>query len=160
MPRRRSPPRLYFDQTRQQWAIRDGTAFVRTGCGKDDRGKAERKLGDYIAEKHAPEPANDPLIADVMNVYAAEAAPHLKPQKASPTTLPRSSIGGARNGRPMSPPRTAAPMPPPSVRRRRAPTLTCSNGRWIIGTAIPTTARWASSQSSGDRTGTHRASAG
>jgi len=37
MPRRRSPPRLYFDQTRQQWAVRDGSAFVRTGCGKDDR---------------------------------------------------------------------------------------------------------------------------
>jgi integrase len=81
MPRRRSPPRLYFDQTRQQWVIRDGTAFVRTGCGKDDRCKAERKLGEYIAEKHAPEPANDPLIADVMNVYAAEAAPHLKTAK-------------------------------------------------------------------------------
>ena len=32
-------------------------------------------------EKHAPEPANDPLIADAMNVYATEAAPHLKTAK-------------------------------------------------------------------------------
>ena len=81
MPRRRSPPRLYFDQTRQQWAVRDGSAFVRTGCGKDDRGEAEKILAAYIVEKHAPEPANDPLIADVMNVYATEAAPHLKTAK-------------------------------------------------------------------------------
>ena len=81
MPRRRSPPRLYFDQTRQQWAVRDGSAFVRTGRGKDDRGEAEKILAAYIVEKHAPEPANDPLIADAMNVYATEAAPHLKTAK-------------------------------------------------------------------------------
>ena len=81
MPRRRSPPRLYFDQTRQQWSVRDGLPFVRTGCGKDDRGEAEKILAAYIVEKHAPEPANDPLIADVMNVYATEAAPHLKTAK-------------------------------------------------------------------------------
>ena len=81
MPRRQSPPRLYFDQTRQQWAVRDGSAFVRTGCGKDDRGEAEKILAAYIVEKHAPEPSNDPLIADVMNVYATEAAPHLKTAK-------------------------------------------------------------------------------
>jgi integrase len=78
MPRRRSPPRLYFDAKRQQWVVRDGTAFVRTGCGKDDRREAEKFLGDYIAEKHAPEPSIDPLIADVLNLYATEAAPHLK----------------------------------------------------------------------------------
>ena len=58
-----------------------GSAFVRTGCGKDDRGEAEKILAAYIVEKHAPEPANDPLIADVMNVYATEAAPHLKTAK-------------------------------------------------------------------------------
>jgi integrase len=78
MPRRKSPPRLYFDQKRHQWVVRDGTAFVRTSCGKDDRGQAEKILAEYIAEKHSPEPSNDPLIADVLNLYAAEAAPHLK----------------------------------------------------------------------------------
>jgi integrase len=81
MPRRRSPPRLYFDKTRQQWVVRDGASFVRTGCGKDDRGRAEKILGEYIGTKHAPERSNDPLIADVVNVYAKEAAPHLKTAK-------------------------------------------------------------------------------
>lgn len=78
MPRTRLPPRLYWDKKRKQWVVRDGTGFVRTGCGKDDRGQAEKILAEYIAEKHTPEPLNDPLIADVMNVYAIEAAPHLK----------------------------------------------------------------------------------
>jgi integrase len=81
MPRRRSPPRLYFDATRQQWVVRDGPSFVRTGCGKEQRGEAERALAAYLAEKHAPEPSTDPLIADVMNLYATEAAPHLKTAK-------------------------------------------------------------------------------
>jgi integrase len=81
MPRRRSPPRLYFDKARQHWVVRDGTAFVRTGCGKDDRREAEKTLASYIATKHAPEPSPEPLIADVMNLYAAEAAPYLKTAK-------------------------------------------------------------------------------
>jgi integrase len=78
MPRRRSPPRLYFDAKRQQWVVRDGPNFVRTGCGAEQRGEAERALAAYLGEKHAPEPSTDPLIADVMNVYATEAAVHLK----------------------------------------------------------------------------------
>jgi integrase len=81
MPRKKSPPRLYFDASRQQWVVRDGQSFVRTGCGAEQRGEAERALAAYLAGKHAPEPSNDPLIADVLNLYAVEAAPHLKTAK-------------------------------------------------------------------------------
>jgi integrase len=75
MPRRRSPPRLYLDRKRQQWVIRDGSSFVRTGCAESDRREAEAKLAEYLGQKHKPESGLDPLIADVLNIYAAEHLP-------------------------------------------------------------------------------------
>jgi hypothetical protein len=75
MPRRRSPPRLYFAENRQQWVIRDGTRFIRTGCRKGDTAKAERLLAEYIGLKHRPQPSPEPLVADILNTYAAEVLP-------------------------------------------------------------------------------------
>lgn len=77
MPRRRAAPRLYLDTKRKQWVIRDGARFVRTGCVEADRAKAEKRLAEYLGEKHQPERGPDPLIADVLLVYAQEHVPHL-----------------------------------------------------------------------------------
>lgn len=76
MPRRSAGPRLYLDPRRQQWIIRDGSAFCRTGCGVGSRGDAEKQLASYIGQKHKPAPSNDPLIDDVLSVYGREHAPH------------------------------------------------------------------------------------
>jgi integrase len=78
MPRRRSPPRLYLDRKRGQWVIRDGSSFVRTGCAESDRGAAEKFLANYLGQKHQPESGPDPLIADVLLVYAQEHVPHTR----------------------------------------------------------------------------------
>ena len=78
MPRRRLPPRLYLDAKRQQWVIRDGPRFIRTGAGEGERGEADRSLAQYIGRKYKPEPSGAPVIADVLAVYADEVAPHKK----------------------------------------------------------------------------------
>src|SRR5437016_5219541 len=76
MPRRRAPPRLYLDRKRGQWVIRDGGAFVRLGLSESERAAAERKLAAYLGEKHQPERGPNPLIADVLLVYAREHLAH------------------------------------------------------------------------------------
>ena len=78
MPRRAKGPRLYLDPKREQWVIRDGARFVRTGASEGERGQAEKALAEYIGVKHKPEPTATPLIADVLTVYADEVAPHRK----------------------------------------------------------------------------------
>jgi integrase len=78
MPRKRSPPRLYLDPKRQQWVIRDGSSFVRTGASEEQREQANQCLAQYIGHKYKPEPSSAPLIADVLSVYADEVAPHKK----------------------------------------------------------------------------------
>src|SRR5262245_19235000 len=76
MPRRRSPPRLYLDPARRDWVIRDGPAFIRTGCAESNRDHAEKQLAEYLGQKHAPARSNDPSIADCLILYAREHAPH------------------------------------------------------------------------------------
>lgn len=78
MSRRTKGPRLYLDQKRQQWVIRDGARFIRTGCGERDSTKAEKFLAQYIGHKHRPEPSGAPMIAEVLNAYGTEVAPHKK----------------------------------------------------------------------------------
>lgn len=78
MPRRALGPRLYFDRSRKQWVIRDGTGFVRTGCGERDRQEAEKHLETYLGRKHKPQPSATPLIDDVLNAYGAEHGPHTR----------------------------------------------------------------------------------
>lgn len=95
MPRRSKGPRLYLRPARPEkrqdaaWVIRDGAREVGTGCGPQQRAEAEIALGEYIAAKHRPEGqgggpgprgVRDPaqvLIADVLNLYAAEKGPRL-----------------------------------------------------------------------------------
>lgn len=78
MPRRRLPPRLYLDTTREEWVIRDGSRFIRTGCGKRDSREAEKCLATYIGLKHKPEASGAPLIPDVLRVYGEEVVPDKK----------------------------------------------------------------------------------
>lgn len=75
MPRRSHGPRLYLDKRRNQWIIRDGTSFVRTGCARSDNEGAEKRLSEYIASKYRPAPTPAPLIADVLLFYAQEHLP-------------------------------------------------------------------------------------
>lgn len=78
MPRQAQGPRLYFDKTRKQWAIRDGKSFIRTGCSKSDNESAEAKLAEYIAAKYRPAAVPSPLIADVLLIYGKEWLPRTR----------------------------------------------------------------------------------
>jgi integrase len=81
MPRKKSPARLYLDRKRGQWVIRDGQSFHRTGCSEEQRERAERVLESYLGQRHKPEGGPDPLITDVLLVYAQEHVPHTKAQQ-------------------------------------------------------------------------------
>src|SRR6478672_5946858 len=76
MPRRRAPPRLYLDRKRGQWVIRDGGAFIRTGCAENERERAEKRLVEYIGAKWEPKRGPDPLVAAVLALYAKEHTRH------------------------------------------------------------------------------------
>jgi integrase len=78
MPRRARGPRLYLDPGRQQWVIRDGPRFVRTGCAESDIAGAEGKLAEYIGKKYEPQPSAAPLIDDVLLAYARARVPHMR----------------------------------------------------------------------------------
>lgn len=75
MPRRSQGPRLYLDPKRKQWAIRDGSDFIRTGCAERDGEGAQKRLAEYIASKYRPTPSPTPLVADVLLAYAQEHLP-------------------------------------------------------------------------------------
>lgn len=47
MPRKSLGPRLYLDEIRKQWVIRDGTKFIRTGCDVEDERNALKQLDAY-----------------------------------------------------------------------------------------------------------------
>jgi integrase len=103
MPRRRAAPRLYLDGKRKQWIIRDGSAFIRTGCIESDRSGAEKRLAAYLGQKHQPERGASPLIADVLLVYAREHLPHTKAAKnASYNITSLASWWGSRTVREVS----------------------------------------------------------
>src|SRR5262249_28878372 len=78
MPRRRAAPRLYLDPRRKTWIIRAGALFIRTGCAENERALAEKRLAEYLGAKHEPERGPDPLIADVLLVYARERLPQTR----------------------------------------------------------------------------------
>lgn len=82
MPRPAEPPRLYLRQDGKQsvWIIRDRGKDRRTGCTESDREGAEKRLAEYLAQKHAAKPAkggkSDTVsLAEVLRVYAMEHAP-------------------------------------------------------------------------------------
>jgi len=76
MPRPRKPPRLVLDRSRRQWFIRDASAFIRLGLPERARAQAERRLAEYLVAKHVPEVGPNPLIVDVLSVYATEHCQH------------------------------------------------------------------------------------
>ena len=80
MPRAAEPPRLYLRKDDRTWIIRDRNRDRRTGCAESDRAGAEKRLAEYLAEKHASRPArggkSDTVpIAEVLRVYAMEHGP-------------------------------------------------------------------------------------
>lgn len=85
MPRKSKGARLHWRKPRSgragQWVILDGTTERSTGCGLDDRAKAEIALQGYLAEKHRPDwRRGDPsevTIADVLAFYGEHRAPEL-----------------------------------------------------------------------------------
>lgn len=81
MPRKKSSARLYLDRKRGQWVIRDGQAFHRTGCSEEQLERAERLLAHYLGKRHQPEGGPDPLITDVLLIYAQEVVPHIRAKK-------------------------------------------------------------------------------
>jgi integrase len=82
MPRRRLPPRLYQDQTRGDWVIRDAGAFIRTGFTHSQSAEAERALADYIAGKYKPAPSPLPSMADILLAYRHDKVPGMKSRAA------------------------------------------------------------------------------
>lgn len=72
MPRRSSGPKLWFDKKRNTWTIIDGRQRSRTGFGPHETARAEEALGNYIASKHAIKDSPNPIISDVLTVYADE----------------------------------------------------------------------------------------
>src|ERR1035441_1119338 len=69
------------------WVIRDGSRKVRTGCIREDRGRAEQALADYITARYqAPRDRNrhptQTLVLDVLNIYLADMAKnHARPEE-------------------------------------------------------------------------------
>jgi integrase len=89
-------PRLYLrDRTGREpvWVIRDGASETGTGCGAQDRAGADEALQAYLASKYAPPSGPTTLdrllIADVVNIYVRERAPHVaEPGFIRATALP------------------------------------------------------------------------
>lgn len=82
MPRRASGPRLYLDKKRRQWAIRDGSNFIRTGCSEAQLEWAEKLLAKYIAAKYVPAKSDDPPIADILLFYLKDKVTGMKSRSA------------------------------------------------------------------------------
>lgn len=86
MPRPRKGPRLYLDK-RHGYVIRDGSHFERTGCTESQLTEAEKRLAEYIGDKHKPQANAAPLIADVLLAYLNEHLAHSRSRsKAVPVT--------------------------------------------------------------------------
>ena len=75
------------------WVIRDGSRKVRTGCIREDRGRAEQELADYITARYqAPRDRNrhptQTLVLDVLNIYLADMAKnHARPEETKQRVL-------------------------------------------------------------------------
>lgn len=97
MPRPSKGARLYLRKPRRDsagvivkaggWVILDNGREHGTGCGPADCAEAERKLLQYLAEKHETPRGERPLsevkIADVLTVYLRDIAP----EKANPAKI-------------------------------------------------------------------------
>jgi integrase len=75
MPRRAKGARLWYDRKLKLWYVRDGEKKRGTGCGLEERGRAEAALQAYLAEKFEPIGSNRPAeitIDDVLTFYSRE----------------------------------------------------------------------------------------
>jgi integrase len=72
MPRRSSGPRLWLDKNRQTWTIIDGRKTIRTGCGAEDIQSAKDALKEYLATHHKVKKGGNPILSDVLALYAKE----------------------------------------------------------------------------------------
>lgn len=133
MPQRKAGPRLYFDRSRGQWAIRDGSRFIRTGCARSDSKEAEKRLLDYIGQKHRPQPSQNPLVADMLIAYGNEHVPGKRSAQNIAYTISnlqafwgnkRLADVTAKNCREYAKDRT------PAAARRDLETLRASIGHW------------------------------
>ncbi|HEV7345016.1 MAG TPA: hypothetical protein VGN60_05215 [Devosia sp.] len=96
----RKPPRLWFrpayhdpatGQLRKQgvWVIVDGRKTSVTGCGIEDRARAEQALAEYIGDKHEPsrkkhQQLDEILLSDVVGIYLRDRiADQKRPEKAA-----------------------------------------------------------------------------
>jgi hypothetical protein len=77
MPRPTKGARLYLRKRRGRepvWVIRDGAHEEVTGCGPSEHAEAEKRLAEFINEKHQPRSGEgDPrkvLVSDVLNIYS------------------------------------------------------------------------------------------
>jgi integrase len=98
MPRRSKGSRLWLRNAQYDrdgrlthapvWLIKDGTHRESTGCGVDDRRRAEAALANYIGRKHLADaqagvrpPAHIP-VADCLALYGRDVAPkHARPHE-------------------------------------------------------------------------------
>ena len=83
MPRKQLPPRLYLRKRKGRdptWVVKDAGQEHSTGCGPDDRAKAEAWLAQYLARRFrapdAPQTPDEMGIADALAIYASEHAPN------------------------------------------------------------------------------------
>lgn len=94
--RRAKPARLLLRRRAGRepvWVILDRGREQSTGCSAQDRAGADAALEAYLADKYAPPTGPRPLaallIADVINVYLREHAPHVAaPSFLAATALP------------------------------------------------------------------------
>src|ERR1700737_4457994 len=81
MPRPSKGPRLYlksgYADRQDIWIIRDGQREIGTGCPEHARAEAEKRLAEYILEKHKPKRASGGdisaiKVADALSIYMEE----------------------------------------------------------------------------------------
>lgn len=92
MPRKPSPPRLWFRRDTGTWIVKDGAKRISTGCGKDDVEAAERALAEYLASKYqAPlgGRAAEITVGDILLVYLEEKSPSTSRPKETEQAIAR-----------------------------------------------------------------------
>jgi integrase len=98
MPRPSKGPRLYlksgYSDRQPLWIIRDGQREIGTGCPFDARVEAERKLAEYILEKHTPKRDSS---GDLASIKVADALSVYMTEKIAATARPKAGIAMVQN---------------------------------------------------------------